>query len=220
MRISVTKIEQYRRYRAGLNSLADLLESITGAFRPSWQMERGTAFHSILEEPALYMKWGSGLDGRPEVEFHYECDGLPFPADVVHKCTNVIDYSGAFEMKTVKEFVTEYGVVNVVGKCDQVIGTKVIENKTKWSPFDYDGYADSCQWRFYLSMFNVSEVKYNVFCMSISRGEVELKSIEVFSMFDYATLEYDVMELLTDFVHFIITQNLQHYFEDKYELAY
>lgn len=217
MKIAVTTIEQFRRYCAGTTTLENLLSSIRGEFTPSQWMELGTAFHAILEEPSKYVVF---CDQHGEATEHhaYLCDDLFFPAEAIEPCIDAMDYSGAFEVKTSKKYFVGSEEVTVVAKCDQLLGMTVIENKTRWGQFDYDGYAESCQWRFYLDIFNVEAVKYNVFCMNytVSRG-IELNSIETFTMHDYCDLQSDLQQLLSDFIYFINTQNLQHYFRDKYE---
>ena len=215
MRISVTTIEQFRRYVAGITSLGDLIEGIKGTFTPTAKMQLGTAAHAIIENPEAYKVY-ENIHGENSLEMMYKCDDIYFPADAIEPCIGVMDYSGDFEVKTTKEYSVFGEPVTVVAKCDQLIGMMVIENKPKWSPFDYNGYYDSCQWRFYLDIFNVHGVRYNVFCMNNtqSRG-IELNSIETFSMHDYVGLQDDITRLLSDFVYFIKQQNLEQYFQPK-----
>lgn len=205
MRISVTTIESYRRYLNGIDKEENLIESITKHRPPTLNMQRGTAFHSILEEPE---KWY-----YPEMnQFIYE--GICFDADIVEKCKAEIDYAGLFEIKHTKVYEVSKERVTVVGKCDQLIGASVIENKTKWSGFDIDSYQSSYQWRFYLDIFFVDCVKYNVFCMSALKDGIRLNSIEKFEMHPYLNLHTDVKNILSMFVEYIHFRDLESFFQD------
>ncbi len=206
MRISVTTIESYRRYLGGVDDEKKLIDSITKRSPPTENMMRGTAFHSILESPGQYYIEQSNI---------YDCNSIVFNAEIVNQCIPVIDYSGAFEMSNTKIYSIDGEQITVSGRCDQIIGSKVVENKTKWSTFDIDSYQESCQWRFYIDIYNVSAVKYNVFCMSALVAGIRLNSIEVFEMHPYPNLKNDVNFLLKQFVEYIHFRKLEEFFPNK-----
>ncbi len=206
MRISVTTIESYRRYLIGIDNEEKLIESITKRSPPTINMQRGTAFHSILEEPEYHYNLDTG---------NYICNGIEFDFDIVMKCKAEIDYTGLFEIKHTKVYEVAKERITVVGKCDQLIGTTVIENKTKWATFDIDSYQQSYQWRLYLDMFFVDSVKYNVFCMSALQDGIRLNSIEKFTMHPYLNLESDVKKMIASFVDYIHFRGLEQFFQEN-----
>lgn len=206
MRISVTTIESYRRYLSGIDNEQKLIDSISKRSPPTENMLRGTAFHSILESPKQYFIEQSNI---------YSCNDIVFDEEIVNKCIGVIDYSGAFEMSNTKVYLIDGEQITVSGRCDQIIGAKVVENKTKWSTFDIDTYQESCQWRFYIDIYKVHAVKYNVFCMSALVAGIRLNSVEVFEMHPYPNLKTDVEFLLKNFVEYIHFRKLEEFFLNK-----
>lgn len=210
MRISVTTVEQFRKYRDGDITFEMLMKSIVGPYEPSRYADLGSAFHSILENP----KDGIVNSITP----FYRVKGIEFDCFMMQQAIAVMDYSGTFEVPFTKQYpvLSDNSFVTISGRADQLVGAKAIENKTVWTQYDFDNYALSCQWKFYLDMFELQAVGYNIFVMSEtqSRG-IELKSIEQFEMHSYPDLLTDLHDLINDMVFFINQQNLSQYFKDK-----
>lgn len=210
MRISTTLIESFRLFlSADWMEEADLIKSIRGEFIQTKPMRMGTAFHSILEKPEAHvLALGDA----------YVCDGFTFPGEVVRPCLALIDHAGIFEVKATKLYRVP-GLaepVTVVAKVDQLLGSRVIENKTKWSAFEFDRYAESYQWRFYADIFEPSCVTYNVFCLDENAaGEIVFKSADTFNLFRYPGLAADCHELLARFVEFVRERGLERYLQPR-----
>lgn len=187
-------------------SESDLLASIRGEFKPNRVMQLGSAFHSILETPEACV--------QPSGD--YVSDGILFPGGVVEECLPLFDRSGAFEVKATKEYRINGQTWTVVSKADQLVRLDVVENKTKWSVFDLDRYAESFQWRFYVDVYGALRVRYNVFCLSeYADGEIGLRSIEQFNLYPYPRLAADCRALLAEFVEYATKRDLYGYLQDK-----
>ena len=200
MRISTTTLESFRLFRAfDWMAEEDLLATIRGEFRPNHKMNLGQAFGAVLETPQPF-----------RVVNGYRCQGFEFGDDVMGPALAVFDRRGVFEAKAVKR----YGGHFVVAKADQMLGTKLIENKTTLSPFDYDKYADSYQWRFMTDLFEPTSITYNVFCLDeATNGVISLKGIESFNLFPYDAIRTDCEALVWDFVRFVESRGLTSYLE-------
>lgn len=203
MRISVTTVEQFRLYETtDFVTEEKLQDSIKGVFVPTQFMRNGSAFHSILEAPEQF-----------KVPRGYTADGIFFPEDVVAPCLAVSPPGGVHEAKLTKVYELRSGPVTVVAKADKLQGSEIIERKTKWSPFNFDNYADAYQWRFYMDIFQPSSVTYDVFCLDDQRNGFVLKSIESFTLYPYPAVHQDCVALLTRFVDYVNLRGLGSYLE-------
>jgi len=209
LRITVTTIESFRNYLNGSIELEDLLKRIRGEFTPSRRMELGSAFHDILE--------------KAEERFIHERNvfkaknGIEFDFDVIAPCYEKIVQGTTFEVKITKIYKIGEEEVEVVAKVDQLYGNYIIENKTCWGTFDFERYFNSCQWKYYMDIFEAERVYYNVFCLSDKVGGIELRDIEQFSFNSYPDLREDLNKLLTNIVKFIHSQKLEEYFAPDYK---
>lgn len=207
MRISATLLESFRLLRdSDFVSAEELEQSIKGVFVPRREMELGTAFHEILENPERCRR----ADGS------YAHEAIVFPADVVEPCLPIFDRSGLWEVKGTKDYVLSphREPVRVVCKADQVVGSRGIENKTKWGPFDVDRYQDSFQWRFYLDVLGLSSITYNVFLLTeYADGSFGHRGTETFTLYPYPELGRDCEALLREFVAYVERQGLGSYLE-------
>lgn len=211
MRISATTLESFRLFLTGdWMPEEDLLATIRGEFVQTPKMLLGQAFGRCLEKPGKY-RLDDGTYLVP-VRFGEEWREYVFTDAVMDPCLAIFDRRGVFEAKAKKE----YGEHLVVAKADQILGTRIIENKTKLSAFDFDRYAESYQWRFMVDMFEAAAVTYNVFCISEdAKGEVELKGIETFNLFPYADLHQDCCDLLARFVEYVKARGLEGVLHDR-----
>lgn len=207
LRISVTTIEAYRYFlEYEWKTEAELIANIRGEFTPNNYMRAGTAFHNILETPEA-CRTPSG----------YASGGIAFDKDSIDQCLALYDQRGAFEVKTTKDYHVNGETVTVVAKADQLLGLEVVETKTKWAPFDIDGYLAACQWRYYLDIFEARRACYKVFCLEglddaiAGDGVIELKSIETFNVYPYPALHSDCTALVTDFVEYVNFRKLRDY---------
>lgn len=209
LKVAVTTIESFRNYLNGSIELEDLLKRVRGDFTPSRYMDLGSAFHDILEKAEERF--------IPERNVFKAKNGIEFDFDIISPCNEKIVQDAPFEVKITKIYKIGDEEVEVVAKVDQLYGNHIIENKTCWGMFDFERYFNSCQWKYYLDIFEAERVYYNVFCLSDKVGGIELRNIEQFSFNAYPDLRDDLNELLTDFVKFIHNQKLEEYFTPDYK---
>ena len=190
-------------------SADDLAATIRGAFVPNHKVNLGTAFGSVLETPQRYaVKDGYRVLVNGEV--------FEFGADVMEEPLSLIDRRGVFEAKAVKS----YGPHDVASNADHLVGAHLSEFKTTLSTFDFDKYAQSCQWRFMVDAFQPRKVTYRVFCLSEgSNGVVELRSIESFDLYPYPELHADCARLVGQFAEYVTAQGLASVLEARQAAA-
>ena len=207
LKIAVTSIESFRNYLLGTIEEEDLLKRIRGEFVPSRYMDLGSAFHDILEKAEeRYIKDRKVFKAR---------NGIEFDEDIISRCYKAINHEAVFEVKTSKVYDVNNEPVEVVAKADQILGNYIYENKTCWGMFDFERYLNSCQWKFYLDIFEADRVFYNVFCLYDKANGIELRNIEQFSFNGYPDIENDINYLLHAFLEFIHSRNLEEFFQDK-----
>ena len=125
-------------------------------------------------------------------------------------------YAGAiWEPKSILNWQSCGYNIDIVCKADGLCGTTIIENKTT-ANFDYQGYCDSAQWRFYLLAFTGYEsVEYEVF--EFSKANIrKLNGLYRFSMRPYEGMEYEMRCLVDSLADVIKTYELEAYFDPDY----
>lgn len=209
VRISVTTIESFRLFMEGdWMEEGELIATIKGEFIQKPAMRLGQAFGRCLERPGRYRT----DEGTYKVPIMTPDGWMPyiFTDEVMDPCLAIFDRRGVFEAKATKDYFGH----TLVAKADQILGTRIIENKTKLTSFDFDRYAASYQWRFMVDMFEASAVTYNVFCLSEdSRGDIGLNSIETFHLYPYASLHEDCRDMARRFVEYVQVRKLEGYLE-------
>lgn len=209
LKIAVTTVEAFRNYQTGTIELEDFLKRVHGVFTPSRYMELGTAFHDIMEKKSDRF--------IEENQIYKAKNGLEFNAELINTCYKQIVTEAPFEVKISKFYEVGNEQVELVAKVDQLFGNYVIENKTCWGIFDFERYFSSCQWKFYLDIFEAERVFYNVFCLSDKKDGIELRGIEQFSFNAYPDIKKDLNELLKDLVKFIHNKQLEEFFSPEYK---
>lgn len=197
MRISTTQIEAFRLFMEPEQEWMTedaLLAQLRGEFHTNPAIELGLAFGKVLEDPDRYLVPGG-----------YRCRGYGFALGTIEPALALIDRRGVFEAKAQRS----YGGVDVVAKADHIIGAHLSEFKTTGSTFNFEKYADSCQWRFMVDIFEPRKVTYHVFVLDDhGNGVAELKSIESFNLYPYPALHQDCCELLGQFVRYVTAKGL------------
>lgn len=204
MRISVTTLESFRLWsdpEQEWMSEADLHATIKGEFTGNRKVWIGQAFGAVLEEPKRHQVAG-GYRVTPRGS-----DGAIFLSDAtMQPALDLFDRRGVFEAKASKA----YGPHEVIAKADQLLGAHLIETKTTLSPFDFDKYAHSYQWRFMVDIFEPTRVTYRVFCLDEDKdGDISLKSTEEFDLYPYANLHSDCDEMVQRFVEYVDAKGLR-----------
>jgi hypothetical protein len=202
MRISATQLESFRLFNQADQEWMtedDLAASIRGEFVPNHKVNLGLAFGRVMESPARY-----AADGGYRLDVNGE--SFDFGADVMAPALALVDYEHAvFEAKAVKS----YGPHDVASKADYLHGANLHEFKTTLSTFDFDKYAQSCQWRFMVDAFQPVRVTYHVFCLSEgTNGVIDLRSIESFNLYPYAGLQADCARLVRQFADYVTAKGL------------
>jgi hypothetical protein len=208
VRISTTTLESFRLFidpDQEWMSEEDLLATIRGVFTPTPAISLGLAFGKVLEDPAKYRVPGG-----------YRCRGFSFDDRTIAPALALIDRRGVFEAKASKA----YGPHEVVAKADHLLGAHLSEFKTTGSTFNFDKYADSCQWRFMTDIFEPLQVTYHVFLLDDhENGVAELRGIESFNLYPYAALHQDCAELVARFVDYVTAKGLDGLLQDRQTAA-
>lgn len=206
LRISVTTIEQFRRYIAEEIPEEQLQQSIKGIFEPRRYVALGKAIDAIIEQPKKYYQKKHNL---------YVYDDLTFERELIDTLWSKINPNAAWQVKITRDFTIAEKSIEVVGKADQLDGRVVIENKTTWSGYDPMRYFESYQWRYYLLMFGLPTIKYNVFELYDGKDGIEIHGLYNITFDTYPAIERDCRALLTQFVGYIYDRQLQEYLQPK-----
>lgn len=191
LKISATQLEAHRRYSDGKITLEQLRSQLLRLEPPNELMALGTKFHELLQadtvtprlcEPTF--EYGQILEAREQID--YRCK--------------------AFEVKLRSTIDTHYGEpIVITGVADQLFPNKVVEYKTRYSPFQYEGYAESMQWRLYCLLFEVPAVNYKVWEMKRHEETnfCTVKSYNDFTLYEYPNLKRDVTTAVTELVELL-----------------
>lgn len=146
MRISVTDLDSWRYYKQDEDmDVGQLLARLRKQELPSQAMLAGRALHSVLE---------TAKEGELEVA---EADGFKFR----FRENFTVPLLTVRELKGEMVIATPSGPVTLVGVIDGHNGA--VWDWKLTSRFDAERYADSYQWRSYLTMFNARKFVYGVF---------------------------------------------------------
>lgn len=202
MRISATQLESFRLFmqpKQEWMTEADLAATIRGEFVPNHKVNLGSAFGKVLEDPDRYLVPGGfriAVNGAEQFEFG---------RDVMEPCLARIERRGIFEAKAVQR----YDDCDVASRADHLFGSTLSEFKTTLGQFDFDKYAESCQWRFMADAFQPRRITYHVFCLSeATNGVIDLRDIHTFSFYPYGNLSADCLELVREFKDYVIRKGL------------
>lgn len=215
MRIGTTQLEAFRLYMNPQNEWmteAKLLQDLRGEFHPTSEMLLGLAFGRALEKPDRWRQ----PDGSYRVPVKGELGWVEyrFTAVMVDRALELLDRRGTFEVRHEKE----YDGWTVVAKLDQIIGTRINENKTTTGYFDFDKYAESCQWRFYLDIFGAATMTYNVFeIREPEPGEYKLGNVSTFNLFPYDAMHQDCLNLVRQFKEYVALRGLEPMLRERAE---
>lgn len=221
LRISVTTIDLYNRFLCDEGFPEEVfIDQLLGKKPPTKYMQLGSAFHEIIENP--HEAFSRFTKAAGEAIGFMSRDGIVFPADVITKCYDYIDYDHPFEIKLTKIYsvLSEFNAsgteqVEVVAKVDQGKGDFVIEHKSCWSGFQYDKYAESLQWKFYLDVHEAQRCIYKVFELSELADGIILRNVHTFYFDWYDEITKELNNILESFINFIYSKNLQDHFNEN-----
>lgn len=214
--IRVTQLEKFRRFRDDVSSYDtedSVIETLSGVFKGNEYTQIGTAFHKIIEDgEALYI----GND-----EFKLQSDVTVFmnkqQVDIALSYRNSL--TDAFhEIRLDKNYHTPFFDANVTGCSDIIIGNIIHDIKTKYSTPQQQEYIDSCQWRFYLEIFELDQFVFDIFQLkgydkekhSLDVRQLTMIQHEPIPCLRYSEMENDNQKLLNDFCEWIEFRKLHH----------
>jgi hypothetical protein len=177
IRLSVTDLDSYLYWKATEDmGLAELLSRLLREEPPTPAMQAGRAFHTVLENAGT----GSLLVT--------EADGFTFTFAIEQE----IALPSVRELKAECLLETPAGPVTLVGKVDALNGLTVHDYKLT-ERFDAERYADSYQWRSYLTMFGARQFVYDVFVCHYDGPEVRIYDYHRFPLSAYPGMREDVL---------------------------
>ena len=191
MRVSVTDLDAYRRWREDEEAeLEPLLRQLRKLEPPTEPMLAGSALHKALEH------------AEPGVVSTLEIDGYKFIFDLNAE----LALPDIREIKAEKVYMIDGLPVTVVGKID-TLDARTVEDHKATSRFDAERFLDTYQWRYYLDIFGATRFRWNVFEMA----EIGERAYKVFALhrleqFRYGAMHADCVRLLRDFVEFARVQ--------------
>lgn len=235
--VRVTTIEAFRKYMEQSEyanfeiTEQSVIDSITGVFEGNSYTKIGQAFHKIVEEGTpqcekieagerTFLYYGKEQKEPVPCGRILGIEGNKVILDVP-QCKVALAYRNehpdAFhEIRLYKDF----GDAVITGCADMIDGVEIRDIKTKYSyPSDVD-YINSCQWRFYLQLFNADVFHFDLFIFEgydkdkhgyDVRG-LPLKRYEPsITCYRYDGMEQDNMNLLHSFLEWAEYRNLTKY---------
>lgn len=221
MRVSTTIIEKYRRWQdstSDYDTEESFVESLTKEFKGNAYTAIGTAFHSIAELGIDVCKFN---EERNTFDVETDLGAVSFSSEQVQAALKYsMDTQWAVpELKLTKEYNTKYGKVTVVAMADRVWGYEVRDIKTKFSAPKQQEYLDSCQWRYYLEIFEVNDFYFDLFQFAgykPAEHGMDVSSLQIIRhdpipCIRYEGMEEDNADLLAGFLEYVFSNNLQEY---------
>lgn len=218
--IRVTTIEKYRRWKDSVSDFdteKGFLEALTGVFKGNEYTAIGTAFHSICELGASALN--AHIDSAAVV--NTDLGEVIFSPDQIREALNYKDGKpqAVHELRLKKVYKTKYGDVSVTGCADVINGLTIHDIKTKYSRVKQQEYFDSCQWRFYLDLFQLDYFEFELFeFKGYDKGKhkldvsgLELITHEAIPCQRYEGMSEDNERLLNGLLDYIFENNLQDY---------
>lgn len=213
LNISVSKLTSFDDFLHGRWNQEDdtrLVEYLTGRGEKTYQQTAGDAVHAFIENPFVAVH-----DDPEDDASGVTIAGFHLSGPVRHACLAYrfgLPEPMLFEQwLPIKKVRIKGYEINLRSRVDIVTPSAIRDIKTTDSSFDYDRYADSYQWRYYLWLgqsFGLDTFCYDVFQWREKGQALRLNTI---TLYRYPELESDCMKLLTAFVDYLETRNLVEY---------
>lgn len=189
IRLSVTDLDSYLYWRDSEDmEFAALLARLRGQEPPSQAMLAGRAFHKLLEE------------SQPGEVRLASVDDFVFMFNLDQE----IAVPPIRELKGERIFLTPSGPVTLVGKIDALDGLVVHDFKLT-ERFDAERYADSYQWRSYLTMFGSHTFVYDVFVGKYDESDIAVNDYHRLQFHAYPSMESDVQRQVAALAEIVAT---------------
>lgn len=211
--IRTTQLEKFRRYITEASSYdteRSVINTLSGEFRGNEYTRTGTAFHSIIETGEPH--YADPVEG---CVINVDDHGVRFNDQQLQVALNYRnEHPNAFhEIRRYKD----YGRAIVTGCADMIDGIELRDIKTKYStPSDKD-YIDSCQWRYYLDIFNADVFHFDLFIFEdykIDKHGYDVRGLELkrhtppITCYRYPNMEADNIALLNAFMDWAESRGL------------
>ena len=223
-RISITTLEADRKYLAGdeWSSQEKMIESLITPFRGNEYTRIGSAFHAIVEQGETVIE-----ELQEMGKFRVTVDGWPVifneeQVAIALKYRAKLPY--AFHEEWIgREFDTPSMPIWVHGRVDVLHGIFIRDIKTKYSKVEYDDYAESAQWKFYLDLTGLDTFYFDLFEFpgyKIDKHGYDVSSLGIRPYGAIECIRYDGMveenkQLVCDFTDFIVRNNLTKYLKER-----
>lgn len=187
IRLSVTDLDGFLYWRESEQDLSALVSRLRGQVEPTPQMLAGRAFHKLFET------------AEPGEILTHEVDGFRFDFAI----DSAIALPSIRELKGEVVFDTPAGPVTLVGKVDAMNGTTIIDYKLT-ERFDAERYADSYQWRAYLTMFGGQVFHYETFVCRYDGPRVTVYDNHPIRFYAYPSMRDDVRRLVGELAEIVV----------------
>ena len=183
MRVSVTELADYRRFRDTGQRFEEWLARWKRLIPPTPAMRAGTRFHRFLET--------GGRDYADRVVF--KLDFTPIQPD-------------SCEVSLSREFAIGGETLKLVGRLDAIRGKTILDYKLLRRYPKVEEYSGSVQWRSYFVLYPQAErFRYQFFIRGYSGDPqvVVVRDVRECAFSRYPAVEDDVTALLGDYRAFI-----------------
>jgi hypothetical protein len=216
VKLSPSTIEAFRKGRLYERSDAELIDQITGEFKPNAPVSIGSAFGSLLEKGEAVGKWSEGVLQVYEPEFSalWDLDTQLVELALAHRAA----YRGmAYEVRAQVELECMGYTVVCPMRVDGLRGLCVHEFKTTAGNAAYEDFERSVQWRLYLMAFpDAAKAVYSVFQVGRTKADPRLVTLKGFRQFAFerdTNLAQYVHEQVFEVLHFLSIRGLIQYIE-------
>lgn len=224
-RISITTLESYRKMLSGKDEWTtqeSFIQDLKTPFQGNAYTRIGSAFHAIVEQGE------SVIEELPDMgKFRVTVEGWPVIFNE-EQVAMALKYRSklphAFHEEWVgREFDTPAMPIWVNGRVDVLHGIFVRDIKTKYSKIEYDDYAESAQWKFYLDLTGLDTFYFDLFefpSYKIDRHGYDVSTLGIRPYGAIECIRYEGMEkenhqLVCDFTDFIVKHDLIQYLKDR-----
>jgi len=185
----VSEVEAYRQWLLDEDAaLEDILSRLSGGFPSTPAMLAGTAFHKALEH---------ALEGDVEV---LEADGYQFGFEL----DVAIALPSVREIRASKAWMVDDKPIIISGQLDGIAGLRIEDHKTT-ARYDPERYMTGYQWRLYLSIFEASTFRWNIFEIKEDGHPLDwlVTHFHVLEQHRYPAMESDCTALVEGFARFV-----------------
>ncbi len=217
IQVNVSTIDQFTRIGRDmvkdeqgnwrLYSEQDFIDYVTKP-RTSFVMQRGTAFHAIVQTPEKFHREYKGQTFFKFKDFTFDAGALTKTLETLAPFRPQVQW----EQYYTKNYFFDGISVKVTAKADGLLRDRLLELKTT-RRFDAEKYEKSWQWRFYMDIFQREVIHYYVFVLP-EENDVEI-GIEQLVFNKPDDLEIGCKDYVLQMANFVRDRNLEEYFRLK-----